>query len=168
LRSGINFSESLYYSVPHHLCRLEVQVQATRESVAVFYKGQQVARHPRNHLRGQYTTNTTQSERLLQWGCSIGPDTHKLVEIMLSRKRHPEKAYRSCLGLLNLAKQYDNNRLNNACRRAIEINSPNYRSVKSILSKRLDNLVETPETLDQRHQSLLNDHDNIRGPMYYH
>jgi transposase len=175
----IQFNKN-YYSVPHHLCRLEVQVQATRESVAVFYKGQQVARHPRNHLRGQYTTNTTHMpeahrnhhkwtpERLLQWGCSIGPDTHKLVEIMLSRKRHPEQAYRSCLGLLNLAKQYDNNRLNNACRRAIEINSPNYRSVKSILSKRLDNLVETPETLDQRHQSLLNDHDNIRGPMYYH
>lgn len=169
-----------YYSVPHHLCRLEVTVQATRDSVAVLYKGNQVARHPRNHLRGKYTTNPAHMpeshrshhqwtpERLRDWGRSIGAAAYELVDLMLQRKRHPEQAYRSCLGLLNLSKKYDNTRLDNACRRAININSPTYHSVKSILAKRLDQLVEAEQTIDQSHQTLLNDHDNIRGPMYYH
>ena len=169
-----------YYSVPHNLCRLEVQVHATRDSVAIFYKGQQVARHIRHHYKGKYATNPSHMpeahkkhhqwtpQRLMDWGASIGPSVRELVQVMLNRKHHQEQAYRSCLGLLNLSKRYDAIRLNKACRRAFDINSPNYRSVKSILQNGLDKIVEHSDKTDHAHLTLLNEHDNIRGSMYYH
>ena len=169
-----------YYSVPHNYCRLEVQVHATRDSVAIFYKGRQIARHPRYHYKGKYSTHTAHMpkshklhqqwtpQRLLDWGQSIGGSVRELIEAMLKSRRHHEQAYRSCLGLLSLSKQYDATRLDNACKRALRINSPNYKSVKSILKNGLDKIPQSQEQIDNDHLTLLNEHDNIRGPMYYH
>jgi len=169
-----------YYSVPNHLCRLEVQIQATQKSIGVFYQGKQVAIHPRQHFKGKYTTDPSHMPeshrkhsqwsptRLLNWGAQIGEHAQKLVELMLKRKKHPEQAYRACLGLLNLSKKYDSARLEKACERAIRINSPNYRSVASILKTGLDQVDDPQVQTNEEHLKLLNDHDNIRGPMYYH
>jgi hypothetical protein len=51
---------------------------------------------------------------------------------------HPEQGYRSCLGLMRLAREYGDERLEAACARAQSIRAPNYRSVKSILACGLD------------------------------
>ena len=49
--------------------------------------------------------------RLIHWGASVGPRTAELVETILEHRPHPEQGYRSCLGILRLAKQYGNERL---------------------------------------------------------
>lgn len=46
-----------YYSVPHHLVKSQVEVQASQESIAIFFKGQQIARHPRSLRQGGFTTD---------------------------------------------------------------------------------------------------------------
>ena len=46
----------------------------------------------------------------------IGPDTRLWVESRLTQKAHPEQAYRICLGLLNLSRNYPSERLNASCR----------------------------------------------------
>jgi len=175
--------EKSYYSVPHHLVKHQVEIQATRESIAAIFKGKQVARHPRSHRPGSFTTDsnhmphshrqhqTWSPERLMQWAKRLGPDILTLVQAMLERKRHPEQAYRACLGLLNLSRQYDAQRLNQACARALAIGSPTVRSVKSILQRGMDQLDlrlnETKQQTQQADESLPH-HDNIRGPQYYH
>ncbi|WP_435056070.1 Mu transposase domain-containing protein, partial [Zhongshania aquatica] len=112
-----------YYSVPHHLVKTQVEIQASRDGVAIFFKDQQVARHARSQRQGGFTTNTHHMpeahqrhqqwtpKRLLSWAGTIGPATHAMVELFLQRKQVPEQAYRACLGLLNLAKQYTPARL---------------------------------------------------------
>ena len=169
-----------YYSVPHYLCRLEVQVQATQSSVAIFYKSRQVAAHLRLQYKGSFATNPGHMpeshrahsqwtpEKLIAWGASIGDSTRRLIQIMIQKKSHPEQAYRACLGLLNLSKKYECDRLNKACERALKINSPTYRSVKSILEKGLDQCLDSTEQIDEEYFNQLNNHDNIRGPEYYH
>jgi hypothetical protein len=44
-------------------------------------------------------------ERLVAWGARIGVACAATVTRMLERQRHPEHAYRACLGLLNLSKR---------------------------------------------------------------
>ena len=76
---------------------------------------------------------------------------------------HPEQGYRSCLGLKALLRAYGAERLEAACRRALDIGTLSYKSVKSILSTGLDQAGD-----DQQYTlSLPGHHTNIRGPGYY-
>jgi len=165
-----------FYSVPYHLVKHQVEAQATRDGLAVFFKGQQVARHPRSYRQWGYTTDAHHMPpshrfhekwtpgRLLDWARDIGPNVLILVQDMLTRKAHPEQAYRACLGLLNLAKKYDAQRLDKACERAKTIGSPFAKSVKSILSNGVE---QVPLPLEESDNLTQEPHDNIRGPEYY-
>jgi hypothetical protein len=93
------------------------------------------------------------------------PDGYgELVKRLLIEKRHPEQGYRSCLGLMRLARTVGHTRLEAACTRALAIGAHRYRSVASILENGLDRqpLVRTQAELP------LPDHANVRGPDYYH
>jgi len=168
--------EKHYYSVPHHLVKSQVELQISRDGIAVFFKGNQVARHARSQRLGGFTTQNTHMpeahqqhqkwtpKRLTSWGAKIGQSTEQMVQELLKQKRHPEQAYRACLGLLNLAKQYSNVRLEAACERALHINAPRLKNVKSILKSNMDQLplpieVQEPNT---------DGHPNVRGSHYYH
>lgn len=76
---------------------------------------------------------------------------------------HPEQGFRTCLGILSLARSYDNARVDAACQRAILIKARTVASIRSILKNGLDRafLDETPD-----HQPLR--HGNIRGQGYFH
>ena len=97
-------------------------------------------------------------ERFIRWAEKIGPATAALLD----SRRHPQQAYRSCLGLLRLAKCYGDARLEAAAGRALAIGSYSYRSVESILNHRLD---ETSSEPFERAAPV--EHDNIRGALYY-
>ena len=169
-----------YYSVPHHLVKHQVEVRATRGSVVVFFKGKAVAHHIRSLRQGSHTTEATHmptahrrhqewsKERLLNWAKDIGPNVLRLTDVMFERKAHPEQAYRSCLGVLNLSRTYDAKRLDNACKHALFIGSPTVRSIKSILQKGIDQLeTPLPESSPNSDENVRNGHDNIRGSDYF-
>lgn len=101
--------------------------------------------------------------RLIDWArTSVGPHAGELVEQILRTKVHPEQGYRSCLGLMRLARRYSPERLEAASQRALKLQAYAYRHVKSILEKGLDRqpLAETPNATAGAHA-------NIRGPHYY-
>ena len=89
-------------------------------------------------------------------GCAV-------VETILKLKPHPEQGFRSCLGILRLAKRHGNDRLELACKRAQAIEALSYRSIKSIIDTGLD---REPLLISQQ-TTLAIDHANIRGPDYY-
>lgn len=170
-----------FYSVPHHLVKHQVEVQATRDCIVVIFKGNQVAYHARSNRQGAFTTDVLHMPqahrkhdqwspgRLLNWAKDIGPNVLVITKAMLERKRHPEQAYRGCLGLLNLSRKYDAQRLDKACGHAMQIGSPNVRSVKSILQQGIDQLELTlNKSTHEKDEPTCDDHDNIRGPHYYH
>ncbi len=57
--------------------------------------------------------------RLVEWAGTVSPHAAALAEKMLDSRPHPEHSYRACLGLMNLAKRYGNERLGAACPRAL-------------------------------------------------
>jgi transposase len=102
--------------------------------------------------------------RILRWAETIGPQTAAIAREVMERRPHPEQGFRSCLGIIRLAKQYDVERLERACRRARAIGALSYRSVQSILKTGLDQQPVPPAPLPEQVVLI---HDHIRGPEYY-
>jgi transposase len=181
-RAGVNIDyhveyDGHYYSVPHALVRQEVELRITRSTIEVLAKGRRVASHPRNPRKGGYSTIADHMPaahrahadwspgRLMNWAASVGPATGELVKRLLLEKQHPEQGYRSCLGLMRLARTAGPDRMEAACTRALAIGAHRYRSVASILEKGLD---RQPVTGPAQAELALPDHANVRGPDYYH
>ena len=100
--------------------------------------------------------------RIQKWGETIGPHTKTLMEEIMEHRTHPEHGFRSCLGIIRLSKTYSPERVENACKRALEIGAYNYRSVKSLLQRGLENVIITGEN-----KKVVPLHINIRGNEYY-
>jgi transposase len=169
--------ERHYYSVPHALVGHSVWARFTAVTVEVFFRSQRVATHVRSYQRGAHTTLPEHMpkshrahaqwspKRLIQWGQSIGPNAGAVVEHLLRSKPHPEQGYRACLGLLALARQYGEQRLESASTLAVRLGSPTRKSVKSILECGRD---LHPQSSPESPCLELPPHANVRGPRYYH
>jgi hypothetical protein len=93
---------------------------------------------------------------MIRWAESVGPNTGKLVKMILERRPHPE------LGIIRLAKAYSAERLEAAAARALALGGISYKSVKSILKNGLDQ-VPLPDQTPQAMPA----HTNVRGPGYF-
>lgn len=166
--------ERHYYSVPHTLIHEEVYVRATEGTIEIFFKNQRIASHRRSNALGRHTTLSEHMppahqkyqewspDRFTRWAQTIGPHTTQLVQALLTSRKHPQQAYRSCLGLLRLASRYGEERLEAACCRALPAGIHSYKGVKNILDAKLDQ-VEPEEPAPVVPPS----HENIRGQTYY-
>jgi transposase len=167
--------ERHYYSVPYALVHQQVDVHVTAETVEVLHRGVRVASHVRSYVPGKATSLTEHMpkahqkylgrtpSRLIEDAQQVGPSTGQLVEAILAAKRHPEMGYRSCLGILRLAKSYPAERMEAAARRCLRARAYNFQSMDSILKNQLDRL---PLPGDPPVQPAV-DHDNIRGADYF-
>ena len=165
-----------YYSVPYALIHEHVDARLTATTVEVFHRGQRVAAHRRSVIRGRHTTDPAHMpkahqrhlewtpSRLIEWARTIGPQTAALVEAILADRPHPEQGYRSCLGILRLAKRDGPEQLEAACARAGAVEARSYRHVDSILKHGLDR-VARPEAPPQL--TLTPVHEHLRGRDYY-
>ena len=166
-----------YYSVPYRLIREQVEARSTVRTVEIFHKGERVAVHLRGTGRGRHTTVPEHMpsahrrhaewtiERIQRTAARIGPSTAQLLSIILESRPHPEQGYRACLGILRLARQYGEPRLEAACGHGLDIGARSYGSIQSILKNSLD---RQPRRPTQQGELALPDHPNIRGPRYYH
>jgi len=166
-----------WYSVPYELTQQQVEVHATAATVEILHKGRRVASHARSRLEWKHSTveehrpkaHRKNAEwppsRIVDWAGSVGPSTAKAVETILNSKRHPEQGYRSCLGLIRLAKRYPVERVEAASARALALNACSYKSIESMLKNNLDR--QDPPVPDTGQQVPALMHDNIRGAGYY-
>lgn len=166
-----------YYSVSYRYAREQVDVRVTTNTVEIFHRGQRIAAHGKSARRRFHTTIDAHMppehqavvkgcdlQRLGNWAADIGPHTSAVIQHLLGARKHPQQAYRACLGVLRMGKDYGRERLEAACRRAIDLKAPNYKFIASTLKNGLDREPE-PATL-QADLPLM--HANVRGPSYYH
>ena len=70
-----------------------------------------------------------------RWAETIGINTYKVVDGLLTSGRVEQQSYRACMGLLKLAEKKSPQRLEAACAKALQYsNSPSYKSIKNILA----------------------------------
>lgn len=163
-----------YYSAPFKYIGKKVKIIYDENLVDIYYKQICIATHTRDKVKYRYTTNKQHmpsyhrfvsewsSEKFISWASHIGEDCKTYITKILDKKQHPEQSYKSCLGILHLAKKVSNTRLNNACRRALGYQAYNYKMIVRILEKGWD-VIDEPieEHLDMPY------HKNIRGKDYY-
>lgn len=164
-----------YYSVPYALVSHQVEIRYTKNTVEIFHKGKRITSHRRGDAKGRHTTireHMPESHRrylewtpsrIINWAKHTGASTAEIVEIIMTVRKHPEQGYRSCMGILRLAKKYSPQRLEAACKRALSFNAYSYKSIRSILEKGLDQEL-SPEAY--AHPEI--NHENIRGSRYFH
>jgi transposase len=166
---------AFYYSVPHKLIGEEVEARTTARMVEIFHRGQRVAVHMRrfafgdrhatepSHMPSSHRHYASWSEaRFRRAAGDIGPNTLALVDAILTRRRHPEQGFRSCLGILKQLRGVERDKAEAACARAVEIGALNSRSLASILENKL---FTKPRRKPAAELPLL--HANIRGGRYY-
>jgi transposase len=166
-----------YYSVPYQLLHERLDIRQTAATIEAFYKGKRIAAHARSYTKGGYTTlkehmpssHRAYAEwspaRFIQWAGKIGEATTHLVEQVLAGRTYQEQAFRACLGIIQLSRSYEPERVEAAAKRALKYKTYSYRSMKAILSGGLDQRLEIEEFSSA--QLSLPLHQNIRGPEYY-
>jgi transposase len=167
--------ERHHYSVPHQYVGESLELHAGDTLITLYFRGQSVATHARKFRPGTTTEPSHMPQRhrkhqqwtpgrLKNWAQDLGPEILRWVDTQLKTKAHPEQAYRVCLGLLNLGREYPAQRLEAACRIANREGLMRLKQIKSILSSNRDRL---PEQLSLATE-LPQDHENIRGPHNFH
>jgi hypothetical protein len=141
--------DGFYYSVPYTLYKQEVTIRATgtmievisenRERVALHQKRRSGSRYvtepahmPEKHRR-QHENNRRTGREYLEWAATIGQNTRMVIERMLKAQEIEMTAYRACMGVLQCAKKFSPEKLENACGQALRIGSPCYTTVRSLL-----------------------------------
>ena len=159
--------------------RKKVDVRYTKSSIEVYYKGNRICSHKRLYgRRGQYSTlpehmpanhqlySEWDKARFLKWAAGIGEATRQVVQGIFDSYRIEEQAYKGCLSLLKLADKYTPDRLEYACRAALDrIPSPRYKNIRLILESGNDKAAtpsaRSPKAIHDESYAL------VRGASYY-
>ncbi|MCK5788562.1 MAG: IS21 family transposase, partial [Chlamydiia bacterium] len=163
-----------YYSVPFRYIGYDVEVQYNSEDIEIYYKSERIANHQRSYKRGAYTkkdNHLSSSHKFYKdWSPSFfinlakksGDHVAAYTEKLLSQNSYPEIAYKQCLGIISLGKEYSVQRLDKACEIAMDQYKYGYHIIKNILVNKMD-----MEDDDLRIKPHIAKHINIRGSKFY-
>src|SRR5690606_10462339 len=163
-----------YYSIPFKYTGKYVSIIYTSRNVEAYHNNERIAIHRRDPTPFGYTTNNEHRpaqhrfvsqwspKRFIRWGKSISPEVEELITKVLDSRPHPEHAYRSCMGLLSLAKKHPKPAYIKACKKALKMNCLQYKFIKNILNNKTFDMDQ-----DVHEQFKLPTHDNIRGKENY-
>jgi transposase len=174
-RIGIDYHVELlhhYYSVPYQYVGRVVDIWYNEQVVEIYINTDCIAKHmysinhgnttvvahmPENHRKRVEWTD----ERCRVWATTVGVSTLHLVEQMLINT-HSERAKRSCLGLMSLAKKYGNNRLELASAYALQVGATTRKQMIMILESKLEQV-----SISDMNEAPVIIHENIRGSDNY-
>lgn len=140
--------DKMFYSVPYQYIKEQVDVRITDSTVEIFLRNERIASHPRLSGReGQYSTVKAHmpkdhqnylewdGDRFRRWAKEIGPNTYKVIDSILASAKVEQQNYRTCMGVLKLAKKHTNARLEAVCRKALTFTSrPSYKGLKNLFA----------------------------------
>jgi len=177
LKAHINYHIYLsedrhYYSLPYRYRGKEVLLAYSDKVVEIFYNHIRIAWHYRDREPGGYTTVKDHMpsahqviadwnpQRLVNQASQVGEAVSRVVEQVLARKQHPEQGFKACQGIIRLADRFSKERLDQACKKAIELDYYSYRGIENMLKNNLE--AQQPDLFDT-----LPDHGNLRGEGFY-
>ena len=165
-----------YYSVPWQLKGKRVKIIYDERNVAIYFNSRREAQHKRDRKIGTYTTaaahmpshhrffQSWSGEKFRNWAANLGPEVLMAVNYLLDSKQHEQQAYKSCMGILSLAKKNNSEDLNQACRKAMNYGRVSYREIKLYLEE-----IVRQQKIDYRNSNLIHfdSHENLRNTVIY-
>jgi len=163
-----------YYSVTYQYTGQKVKTLYTDRMVEIYKDNVRIALHKRNRRRYGYTTEKSHMppehqfvagwnpERFIKWASQMGGSVKTFIEQLLESKEHPQQAFKSCMGVLQLSKGYKPKDLETVCNRALEYNCISFKFIKNSLKNNIHKTeAENPVEIK------LPFHKNIRGNENY-
>lgn len=164
-----------HYSVPYTLIGKHLDVRVTSRMIEVFDGATRVASHPRvrdavgryqsveEHMPAAHRAQLRDwtPARFTSWAAEIGPNTTAVISAILGSKKIVEQTYRSCMGVMALAKRAGGTaRLEDTCGKALTLTTtPSYTLVKRLWT--------SWEPAPQPAPRSLGDAGFVRGASYY-
>ena len=170
--------DKAYYSVPYRYIGRETVIHYTKNMVEVYYNRQRIALHQRNPSKGSYNTNrdhlASAHKKYSEWSPAFfrnkaarhGKHVAACVEQIIAGVDYPEIGYKRAMGVVQLHRAYGSQRLDNACKRALQADAVSYKRIQNILKNNLDESSLFFQDLEQD-KSHIPEHQNIRGASNY-
>lgn len=168
--------DSHYYSVPMRFIGQKVELVYTINTVSIYHNHVLVAQHLRffkkhgystisDHLPSYFNDYKDRSPGYYQnKAAAFNPELLTLMNLILAKKIHPELAYKSCDGLLSIARKTDNEVFTNACKLALLTEKYNYKYICEVISNgAAKNYTEQPNEPVKP----IPKHENIRGKEFF-
>src|SRR5690554_2447140 len=167
-----------YYSAPYRYIGKSTQLHYTKSTVEVFYNHDRIASHKRNPSKGIYTTNKdhlcSTHKAYSDWSPEYfnkkaskhGEYVLACIDGMISSSVYPEIAYKRAMGIIQLHRSYSSERLNMACKRALDFGTYSYKRIQNILKNNLDKEEDDLSSV-QSQTSHIPQHENLHGAMAY-
>lgn len=184
-RLGIDYHirfDDHFYSAPYAHAKEELWLRAGSQTIEMFLKGNRVASHVRSCIRFGKTTLPEHMpshhrahaewtpERIEAWIGKIGPQAKAVASQMMAAARHPELAFNQARGIIRLADEHGNERVEKACAKALSIGSPHYNTLKTMLKNRMEEALPKKAIVPSESETQLSllAEINVRGGGYYH
>lgn len=141
-----------FYSVPYEYIGYEVDLRITRNTVTVYYQGTKLCVHSilKTH-DGSYSTNPEHmpkgsnarqpwsKDRFIKWANKIGVNTTTVITNLFTQYSYEQQAYNGAKSILLLADKYSPERLERACKIALEnLSRVRFRDINGILKNNHD------------------------------
>jgi len=162
------------YSAPAPLVRQVVDLRIGESVVEVLHGGRRAASHvlepgttpkvdPLHLTPAQRAFGLWTADAELEWARGVGAHVYDFLQRRMAGFKVKEQGYRFALGLKKLLAQVGAKRLDAACRRGLEIQATTLGSIRSILAHRLDTVPADASPTEAAFE-----HENVRGPKFYH
>lgn len=163
--------DKYYYSVPFAHVGSHVSLRITNKLIEVYLDQERIGLHMINrHPYIRYTTlpehmpeahlatSAWSEKRFTSWAATIGPKTQQYIKGVLASKDFPEQSFKTCMGIMSLAKKHNVSLIEIAAEDAEAKKLYTYKYYSSIV-KRLEK--QGDETVNHNNKVIY--HDNIRG-----
>lgn len=166
----IEFDEH-YYSVSYLYVGKQVEVRGTTRMVEIFCDHERIPSHVRAYGKtDRYITLTEHMpenhkavsewsvDRFISWAASFGKQTEDYIRFVMSKREHPEQAYKTCVGILNKGESISKTSMEQICKKALDNNAYSYKYFDVIFKKYSGSESPAEKPIDN---------PNVRGADYY-
>jgi transposase len=165
-----------YYSIPYRFIGKQIQIRTNATCLQACYEGDIIATHLLNRKPGEYTTIKehlhSDNQFYAQWSPmffadmakKIGEYTEQYVSKMIAESEYPETAYKSALAIINLRRLYCVQRIEAACKLAMNYAKKNCGVLQTILENNRDSTATQTHDIPPATSII---HANVRGTAYY-
>ena len=105
--------------------------------------------------------------KIMNWGLTIGIETAKLFKNIMDSRPHPEMGFRTCLGIINAYRKYQEQGYSEEHLEIISAMAIDERRYKVAQVKQLLRSYKPQESDESASLVALSSHKNIRGAEYF-
>lgn len=143
-----------HFAFENHMCSVpfkyrfgKVILRVTDATIEVLLGNKRIACHCRSYKQGSFTTLPEHQPRehrdygnwspeiIVAKGREVGPGTSAFFKAIMASRPVAEQGFRSCHGILQLRKLFDDERLDAACTKALGIRALSLKAVKSLFEE---------------------------------